>query len=256
MPYAILRFQKKKTGGVTAAYNHNERKKSAYKSNPDISSEREPDNYHLILPKQTYHREVKRLISAAKCRTRANSTVMVETLITASPEFMQALKPPEQREYFARALAFMESKIGKENIVAAVVHMDEKTPHMHLSFCPIAPGKNGLTLSAKAILGNQAQLSKWQDDFHNFMSARWTELERGISSQITNRKHIPVSLFKNADFDRDKALLDAQRDAYQETHKLRRQVRNQESLIGNLPFEVRRELLEKMKKQREGGQKR
>jgi hypothetical protein len=73
--------------------------------------------------------------------------------------------------------------------------MDEKTPHMHLSFCPITKDNK---LSAKLILGNQAQLSKWQTDFHKHMSARWPELERGVSSMITKRKHIPVWLFKQA----------------------------------------------------------
>ena len=57
MSYAILRFKKCKSGGVTAAYAHNERKKESYKSNPDIVPERKPDNYHLVLPKQTYLRE-------------------------------------------------------------------------------------------------------------------------------------------------------------------------------------------------------
>ena len=32
MPYAILRFQKRKAGGVAACERHNERKKEAYKS--------------------------------------------------------------------------------------------------------------------------------------------------------------------------------------------------------------------------------
>ena len=40
MPYAILRFQKRKAGGVAACERHNERKKEAYKSNPDIDMER------------------------------------------------------------------------------------------------------------------------------------------------------------------------------------------------------------------------
>lgn len=199
MPYAILRFAKKKMGGVTASYAHNERKKEAYKSNPDIDTNRKENNYHLVQPKQTYRREVTRMIKAAACRTRKDSTVMVETLITASPEFMQGLKPAAQREFFAHAFAFVESKVGKENIIAATVHMDETTPHMHLSFCPITEGKNGKSLSAKTILGNQAQLSKWQTEYHAHMSARWTELERGISSMETGRKHIPQSLYKLAD---------------------------------------------------------
>lgn len=31
----------------------------------------------------------------------------------------------------------MEKKVGKGNIFSAVVHMDEKTPHLHLCFTPI-----------------------------------------------------------------------------------------------------------------------
>ncbi|MCL2694869.1 MAG: plasmid recombination protein [Clostridiales bacterium] len=200
MPYAILRFKKIKAGGVSACYNHNERKKEVYKSNPDIDTSRKKDNYHLVLPKQTYAREVKRLIAAAGCKTRKDSTVMVETLITASPEFMSELSPPEQREHFVRALSFVESRTGKENTISAVVHMDEKTPHMHLSFCPIVDNaKGGKSLSAKALLGNQATLSQWQTDYHSHMSERWPELERGISSLISKRKHIPLTLFKQAE---------------------------------------------------------
>ena len=193
MPYAILRFAKRKAGGVSANYCHNERKKNAYKSNPDIDKTRHDQNYHFIKPRYNYRREVRERIEAAGCKTRSNSTVMVETLITASPEFLAALSPKEQREYFNRAFEFIADKIGKHNIISAVVHMDEKTPHMHLSFCPIT--RDG-RLSAKAILGNQAQLSKWQTAYHDHMSSYWPELERGLSSQITKRKHIPVWLFK------------------------------------------------------------
>ncbi len=48
MPYAILRFQKRKAGGVAACERHNERKKEAYKSNPDIDVGRSKDNYKAV----------------------------------------------------------------------------------------------------------------------------------------------------------------------------------------------------------------
>ena len=63
MPYAILRFQKRKAGGVAACERHNERKKEAYKSNPDIDMERSKNNYHLIAPpKYTYKKEINRMV--------------------------------------------------------------------------------------------------------------------------------------------------------------------------------------------------
>ena len=194
MPYAILRFQKRKAGSVAACERHNERKKEAYKSNPDIDMECSKYNYHLVPPpRYTYKKEINRMVQEAGCKVRKDSVMMVETLITASPEFMNSLPPEEQKAYFAMALDFIAERVGKQNILSAVVHMDEKTPHMHLCFVPITPeGK----LSAKYFLGNQKSLSEWQTAYHERMSARWNELERGQSSMITGRKHIPTWLFK------------------------------------------------------------
>ncbi len=196
MPYAILRFQKRKAGGVAACERHNERKKEAYKSNPDIDMGRSKNNYHLVPPpRYTYKKEINRKVAEAGCKVRRDSVMMVETLITASPEFMNSLPPAEQKEYFTMALDFIAERVGKQNILSAVVHMDEKTPHMHLCFVPITPeGK----LSAKAILGNQKSLSEWQTAYHERMSARWNGLERGQSSMVTKRKHIPTWLYKAA----------------------------------------------------------
>jgi hypothetical protein len=47
-------------------------------------------------------------------------------------------------------------------------------------------------------MGNQKKLSDWQTKFHEHMSARWNELERGASAMETHRKHIPVWLYKKA----------------------------------------------------------
>ena len=115
MPYAILRFQKRKAGGVAACERHNERKKEAYKSNPDIDMERSKDNYHLVNPpRYTYKKEINRMVAEAGCRTRKDSVMMVETLITASPEFMNSLPPKEQKAYFTMALDFISERVGEK----------------------------------------------------------------------------------------------------------------------------------------------
>ena len=194
MPYAILRFQKRKAGSIASCERHNERRKEAYKSNPDIDMERSKLNYHLVNPpRYTYKKEINRMVKEAGCKVRRDSVMMVETLITASPEFMNSLPPEEQKKYFTMALDFIAERVGRQNILSAVVHMDEKTPHMHLCFVPITPDNR---LSAKAFLGNQKSLSQWQSDYHERMSSRWDELERGQSSMETGRKHIPTWLFK------------------------------------------------------------
>lgn len=194
MPYTILRFKKLKGCAIGSCERHNERKKEIYKSNPDIDVDKSKQNYHIIEPpKFTYKRKVDDLIKKSQCKTRKDSVKLVETIITASPEFMKKLSLEEQKEYFKRATDFMIGKVGRQNIISAVVHMDESNPHMHLVFCPINKENK---LSAKSILGNQKSLSQWQTDYFECMHERWNELERGKSSIETKRKHIPTWLFK------------------------------------------------------------
>ena len=119
----------------------------------------------------------------------------MDTLITASPEFFKGKSPKEEQEFFQRAADFLIGRVGRENIVSAVVHMDEKTPHLHLTFVPLTKDNR---LCAKEIIGNRANLTKWQDDFHAYMVEKYPDLERGESASRTGRKHIPTRLFKQA----------------------------------------------------------
>ncbi len=120
---------------------------------------------------------------------------MVETLITASPEFFKGKKKSEIKTYFTDALDFIQTHQSKETIISAVVHMDEKTPHMHICFVPLT---NDNRLSAKDIVGNRKKLTWWQDEFWKYMSKKYPELERGESASDTARTHIPPRLFKEA----------------------------------------------------------
>ena len=193
MPYAILRMNKHKGGASGAIEKHHERDKEAYKSNPDIDVSRSVDNFHIKQPQGKYHLEVQNRIEAAQCRVRKDSVRMIDTLIAATPEFMRALPAEKQRQFFQHAYNFMKEKVGEENIFAAVVHMDEKTPHMHLCFVPLTKDKR---LSAKEILGNKAAMHRWQNEFYSHMSARFPTLERGEPTAETQREHQPVQQFK------------------------------------------------------------
>ena len=97
------------------------------------------------------------------------------------------------KTYFAEALQFIEQHQSKETIISAVVHMDEKTPHMHLCFVPLTEDKR---LSAKEIIGNKKKLTWWQDEFWKHMVKKYPDLERGESASETGRTHIPPRLFK------------------------------------------------------------
>jgi len=193
--YAILRFAKYKGPEIGQIEAHNERTKERYASNPDIDTSRSHLNFHLVTPNRKYRAEAERQIAAAGCRTRKDSVRVVEALVTASPEFFKGKKRAEVRAYFEETLRFVEKYQSKETIISAVVHMDEKTPHMHLSFIPLTADKR---LSAKDIVGNKKKLTWWQDQFWKHMVKRWPDLERGESASETGRTHIPPRLFKEA----------------------------------------------------------
>ena len=118
---------------------------------------------------------------------------MIETLFTASPEFFKGKKRAEIRVFFEEALRFLEQHQSKETIISAVVHMDEKTPHMHLCFVPLTEDGR---LSAKDIIGNKKKLTWWQDEFWKHMVKKFPDLERGESASQTGRDHIPPRVFK------------------------------------------------------------
>lgn len=193
--YAILRFEKHKGNPAKPLEAHHERQKEKYASNPDIDTERSKYNFHIVKPEGRYYHFIQNRIEQAGCRTRKDSTRFVDTLITASPVFFQGKLPKEVQGYFKRAAEFMIDRIGRENIISAVVHMDEKTPHMHLTFVPLTEDNR---LCAKEILGNRTNLTKWQDDFFAYMVEKYPDLERGENASITGRKHIPTRLFKQA----------------------------------------------------------
>ena len=193
--YAILRFAKYKGPEIGHIESHNERTKEKYASNPDIDTSRSHLNFHLVFPERKYRAEAEKQIAEAGCRTRSDSVRVVEVLVTASPEFFKGKKKAEIKAYFQEALDFIQQHQNPRTIISAVVHMDEKTPHMHLCFAPLTEDKR---LSAKEIVGNKKKLTWWQDEFWKHMVKKYPNLERGESASETGRTHIPPRLFKEA----------------------------------------------------------
>ena len=193
--YAILRFAKYKGPEIGHIEAHNERTKEKYASNPDVDTSRSHLNFHLVTPQRKYRAEAEKQIAEAGCRTRSDSVRVVEALVTASPEFFKGKKKGEVKAYFQEALDFIEKYQAKDTIISAVVHMDEKTPHMHLCFVPLTADKR---LSAKEIVGNKKKLTQWQDRFWEHMVKKYPDLERGESAGETGRDHIPPRVFKEA----------------------------------------------------------
>ena len=112
--YAILRFAKYKGPEIGRIEAHDERTKEKYASNPDVDTSRSRLNFHLVKPQRSYRAEAEKQIAEAGCRARNDSVRVVETLITASPEFFQGKKPREVKEFFEYA-SYGKSNLPKQS---------------------------------------------------------------------------------------------------------------------------------------------
>lgn len=196
MSYAIMRISKCKMGAVGRLEKHHERQKDEYKSNPDIDISRIRYDYHVKYPTDSYRNMILKRIQTVGCRMRKDSVVMQDSICTASPDFFKGMSQAGIEAFFKRAYEFFADKFGEDNILSAVVHLDEHSPHMHVCFVPITDkGK----LSSKTIIGGPQGLVKLQDDFYGHMVKYYPSIQRGIPKRITHREHLPTYLFKNAD---------------------------------------------------------
>jgi hypothetical protein len=247
--YAIMRFAKHH-GSASGLEAHHERMKDSYESNPDIQTAKSSYNIHLIEPEGRYNREIKSRIEAAqqanpKCRVKQNSVRFVDTLITASPTFFYRRTREDVERYFKTALRFIEEKVSERNIVSAVIHMDEATPHLHLIFVPLTEDDR---LSAKEIIGGPAGCRKWQDEFYQRMAKSFPDLLRGKSAELTGREHLPPKMFKAA---ASMERIDQKLNVYSELKKLR-------EYVGGIPQHLKVEIAEHKKQEqiRKRGQER
>lgn len=186
--YAIMRIEKRKLGAVGRICNHHERLKAEYKSNPDIDPSRTHLNYHIVEPTAKYRKAVLDRIEEVGAKRRKDSVVMQDCFVGGTPDWLKGKSVEEQRKYFDYAYRFFENNFKKENIISAVVHLDEATPHMHLCFVPITDKGR---LSSKDIIGGPKGLVGWQDKFYEYMHEKYTDITRGTPAKVSHRKHIP-----------------------------------------------------------------
>jgi len=189
--FAIVRMQKFQVGDVQGIQKHNQRQ-GISKSNPDIDYEKSHENYDIINDQNLkYESEIKEKIAEqVKRKPRANSVVLSEFLVTASPEYMLSLSAEEQKKYFEKSLEFIQDRYGEKNTLYAVVHQDEATPHMHVGVIPITEDSR---LSAKDIF-NRQELRELQEEFPKHLQKHNFEIVRGEKG--SEKKHLSSQEYK------------------------------------------------------------
>lgn len=100
-------------------------------SNEDIDNERTMFNY--CLKKGNVDKLNERLSNVFCTRTGERRTVLAEVVVTLPSD----VKDGDERAFFDAVYDFYSQDFGEDNIINAVVHKDEKTPHIHLDFVPV-----------------------------------------------------------------------------------------------------------------------
>jgi len=185
---------------------HNKRLNKNY-SNKDIDLSRSHLNYHLkLIHSETYHQEFERirsqynLLGNLRLTGEKQSNVMCEFLITSDKEFFDKLGEEKTKRFFSDAYDFVASKVGGEKfIVSAVVHMDEKSPHMHVAYIPVIKGKDRkknpcLRINCSEFWKGRDSYSRLQDEYFDFITSRGYFLERGEKGSTA--EHLSVSEYK------------------------------------------------------------
>jgi len=147
----IVRHTKHHTlGTIKAAASHTMRTRPTPNADPDapapevwIGSEDPAADMSAVLPK----------------KRRKNAVLAIEYLITASPEFFKAQPEEVWRKYLKDQLEMIKGYYDKSNVVSAVLHLDETTPHLSVQVVPLVNGK----LNARSLIGTREACSILQD---------------------------------------------------------------------------------------------
>jgi len=205
MGYAVLHMEK--TGGTDAAMSaHIER--TIHPKNADAN--RTHLNRELIkFPDEVENRTQAiqhRLDTAGLTRKIGNNQVRaIRVLLTGTHEDMERITSEGRLgEWCEDNLKYLADTFGRDNIVSAVLHMDEQTPHIHATLVPIVREErkrkkkeqqvkkryrkkptDAVRLCADDVM-TRAKLKSYQDTYAQAMSRYG--LQRGIDG--SEAKHI------------------------------------------------------------------
>lgn len=204
MSYAIVRNEKLTRDEINGKCTHNDRKAKNH-SNKDIDPTRTYLNYYLKKNTMTYTKEFDKYLKENKMQAhlRSNSIVMCQMIFTSDQAFFDRIGETETKRYFDECYKFIcnYKNLGEQNVIAAVVHLDEGSPHMHLMFVPVVhtkdkEGKEIDKICARDFWKGRDSYRKLQDAYFNHVKSKGFDLERGMFVEDTGRKHYTIAEYK------------------------------------------------------------
>ena len=221
--YAIFRSQPIYTlNDLAQIGSHNKREKKAYKSNPDIELELTKDNVELIpledkyvkgfydLTKEYRKQHEKKQKTEREDRKKtfnqmvngSKNVVADELMFTATHTFFKNMSKEDIKKWADTCMEFVYNDLGykKEQILHAIIHMDEKSPHVHCVVVPLVKkldkrtNTERYTISKKQYIKDKIHLSELQDLYHKRLTDKGYDLERGIKGSDT--EHLKIKDYK------------------------------------------------------------
>jgi len=118
---------------------------------------------------------------------------MCEVVVTSDSQFFQGLREHEQFRFFREAVKWLFGFSGRDNVIAAIVHFDEKTPHLHFSHVPVTDDGR---LCAKEVYSRE-RLQTLQQGLAKHLKDVGFSIERGVE-QVPGaaKKHLNTREFK------------------------------------------------------------
>ena len=205
MSYSVFRLQGiKTTTDLKGISKHNKDRVSH--TNQEIDSSRSKNNITLVEcsnynqkfneivgPMKEEHTERMKTMRADRVKTfdqhinSSKNDVACEMVFTSDSEFFKDMTNDDIKKWAEKSLDFVTKDIGieKENVIHAVVHMDEKTPHLHIVAVPLVKTYNKKkkcdvwSISRRQFINGKIQLSSMQDIYNQRMNESGYNLERG-----------------------------------------------------------------------------
>ena len=210
--YLVCHLDKYHRNDIVGVERENERDETYISDrNPQIDSTRTCENFHTIKMEGTYKKCINSRLKELnqKRKIKDDAVLMCSFILGSDKEFFDGLSKIEMHEFFRNVTDFFEERYGTENILSAVVHLDETTPHMHLNLIPVFEGR----MCAKRLF-DRIELRELQSEFHEKVGKKWG-LKRGKIGSTA--KHLETTEFKA------KKIIESAEQQAEETKKQARQ---------------------------------
>ena len=207
MSFTVISLQKgSSSGGVGNHIDRVQGKEHSYKNaNPEKIHLNQSWNIteHCKLP---LHQAIKARIEegyTGKTAIRKDAVKSINIVLSGSHERMVEIFADEEKKknWLLKNAEFITKQYGLKNIVRFTLHLDEKTPHLHVVVVPLTEEGR---LSAKKVMGNRQAFRQ----LHTFYAEEMKDfgLKRGIERTPEEKpSHSTIENFYKATQDYEKA---------------------------------------------------